>query len=62
LKFPASISVQHIHCRYELQQELYSYDYYIVTSGATVGFIIIIQIPVTPEPIQESLKTADTAN
>jgi len=31
----ASISVQHIYCKHELQQELYYYYYYFVISGAT---------------------------
>ena len=30
-----TISVQHIRCKHELQQELYWYYYHIVTSGAT---------------------------
>jgi len=35
----ASISIQHIYYKHELQQELYNYYYYI-----DVGFVIIIEI------------------
>jgi len=58
----ASISIQRIYCRHELNKNFTNTIITLCLPVLHVGFVNIIQIPVTPKAIQVSLRTTDTAN